>query len=259
MNTSIQKDLPPLLNPRSFDGLTTQLTNLGLRHKEFITEDDREYECCPLDNTYAIKRLRSIASKRGDSFVCLNPSNYPASDLLKHFADAGHGDKPDTTFRLEHGFKQPYEQSWKRRINENGEDDEGQELTLVIFEDDKPVGFQGFGVSIYKDDVENPMKISLTINLNLVHVIKSHRKKGYGLDLAIGCGHITNNIISALLKVVPDHTSLQVIVDSDLETSGGEMVAERIFDVIESDREHQILKCNRPTIDLLPVEYECGI
>jgi len=78
------------------------------------------------------------------------------------------------------------------------------------------------------------------------------------LDLGIGCGHITNNIISALLKVVPDHTSLKVIVYSDLETSEGEMVAKMVFDVIEGDIENQIEECNRPTVTLLPVELDCG-
>jgi len=257
MNTSSLEHASPLLNSQAFDGLPTQLTNQGLRHQEFITKEDRDYECCPMDDD-AIKKLLSIASKRGDSFVCLNPTNYPASDLLKYFADAEDADKPDTTFRLEHGIRQPYDQSWKRDVDAHGERYEGQELTLVIFEGDKPVGFQGFGFYIYRNEIEDPGKTFLTIKLDLVHVVKNQRKKGYGLDLAIGCGHITNNVISALLKALPDHTSLQVIVDSDLETSGGEMVAERIFDVIECEIEHQILKCNRPTITLLPVEFEGG-
>jgi hypothetical protein len=256
MNTSIPQDLPPQLSPRSFDGMLTQLTDLGLRHEEFITEEIREYECYPVTDSDE-KRLRSIASKRGDSFICLNPSNYSATDLINYFTAAEDADKSDSTFRLGDGFKQPYDQSWRRRIFDDGEEKEGQELTLVIFDGDKPVGFQGFEICINRNDSDDSKVVFLTIKLNLVHVIKNQRKKGYGLDLGIGCGHITNNIISALLKVVPDHTSLDVMVETELETFEGEMVAETVFDVIEGDIDNQMEECNRSTVTL-SVVFEGG-
>lgn len=263
MNITTSKESSPLLKPEHFEGLSTQLTEQGIRFDGFITKEDREFECNENSQELQESRLsylETLALLRDQSTVSINPSSHSASKLLDIFRDTEIG---ESHVSIEYGIPNKFDVSWMCASEydlEKTRYTEGQNLVLVIYENEDPIGFQSFDCRItypFKDRLAS--SFLLMIDLTLAFVLPSHRNKGYGLDLSLACGRVLSDILCALYAAVPDGAHIDVTINSDYDSDGGERMAEQIRSCLEGEVDSLVSLNSRPSVTVnRSIEMDTG-
>lgn len=246
------RDSIPLLKPEHFADLATQLTGQGIRFDGFITKEDREFECNEDSQELQESRLsylETLALLRDQSPLSINPSSHSAAKLLDIFKDS---DTTENSVSIKYGIPNLFDLSW-RCISEDvlgeTEFEEGQYLVLIIYDNDDPVGFQSFNCRIdHPLEDQHPSSFRLTFDLTLAFVLPSHRNKGYGLDLSLGCGRVASDILCALHRAVPDGSIIDITIDSDYDSEGGERMAEQIHSCLDGEVDFLVSMNSRPSV-----------
>lgn len=164
--------------------------------------------------------------------IVLNPPMPSAKDLRAQLKHAQAKALPDERFNVGYQLPDVYDRSWVRS-GSGDEDIEGQEhVALVAFSNDVAVGYAGLTVHIvHPGPREKDLSLSLSVHMVYVHPL--YRKKGFGLDLSIGCSYLCRDILRALYTAVPAHTSINVYLNADYDSHGGERFAQHVFSTLE--------------------------
>lgn len=222
------KTVSPLLKQKHFNGLSTQLTDQGLHFDTQIGPDDRAEEIFEIadgenevgDVLLELERLRPYTR------VIANPQHPSAQSLLKMLSDAQDLLVPGESISIDYGLPSEYVRQWIRERTKDGDDSEGQQMVLVAFDKDTPVGYAGFGITLLRDNDES--RIFLGHTLELVYVHPCQRGKGFGIDLSIACSRLCQDVLAATYRAAPSGYTIVPAVNADFESEGGEKFTEQL-------------------------------
>lgn len=254
MNPYKVKHLSPLLKSIHFEHLETQMTDLGIRCDTSITHEIREFECNEPDEDLQAKRLeylKALAITRDSSLISINPTTHSCKNLLEIFtADK----KGSSGINIKYGLPELFSDSWKRTLEEGNVDTEGQDLVLVVYEGNEPVGFQSFNCLIHHPDSVHSNSYDINVDLVLSYVLSAYRNKGYALDLSIGCGIVISDILYALYLAVPDSSIIKTSILADYESDGGVYMTRQIHSCVEGEVLGLRSSNERPSVELRDVQ-----
>jgi len=218
----------PLLKPKHFEGLATQLTDQGLAFDIQIGPDVRADEVFEIaDGEQEVEEvLAELEGLRPYTRVIANPPQPSAQSLLKMLCDAQESLVPDESISIDYGLPNEYVRQWIRERTKDGDDSEGQQLVLVAFDKDTPVGYAGFEITLLRDNDES--RIFLGHTLELVYVHPSQRGKGFGIDLSIACSRLCQDVLAATYRAAPFGYTIVPAVNADFESEGGERFTEQL-------------------------------
>lgn len=227
------KTITPLLKPKHFLGLDTQLNGQGLSFEVKIGAEERTEEILEIadGDQDAEEVLSEIQRLRPYTTVIVNPKTCPAGSLLKIMRDAQKSLIPEEKISISHGLPSGYDIEWSRERTTNGEDSEGQYLVLVAFDQEKPIGFAGLGINLchWRDDKQ----IYIGNSFELVYVHPAYRGKGFGIDLSIACGQLCQDIFVATYRAAPTGYTITPGIDADFESQGGERITWQLASALD--------------------------
>jgi GNAT superfamily N-acetyltransferase len=227
----MNKPKPPLLQPKHFAGLTTQLTDKGLRYETFVGQDFWKATCLQIGGNYDLDEyFNKIAASRPQSKVVLNP-NRPNAKFLLEQMKAAQSATTKESINIHYAFPIPYETHWKRLLTDEG-DSEWQKIILVVFNSGKAVGFSNIEIALNRDSIKNCIRLSFY--LHLIYVAPQHRGRGFGLDLSAACCEIGGDILTATYCAAPPNHAISILIDADYESKGGESLAENFHSFLET-------------------------
>lgn len=222
------RTVAPRLKPKHFDGLATQLTDQGLTFDIQLRPADRTEEIFDIgDGEQEVEEvLAELEELRPYTRVIANPQQPSAHSLLKMLCDAQDSLVPDESISINYGLPEEYVRQWSRECTRDGDDSEGQRMVLVAFDQDTPVGYAGFGITLLHDKDEG--QIFLGHTLELVYVHPSQRGKGFGIDLSIACSRLCQDVLIATYRAAPSGYTIVPAVNADFESEGGERFTQQL-------------------------------
>jgi GNAT superfamily N-acetyltransferase len=231
MSNALQRK--PLLQPRHFDGLVTQLSPQGLRFSFSVGPGAREGYAWELEDSMVDVEgfLARLAARRPFSKVALNPRRPSARALATRLRAAQSKELTDEPILVTYGLNESYDRKWERTCDKDGFDSEGQHLVLVAYDPVQPVGYNAWGVGVVHDSEDRRLFLSFT--LELVYVIPSRRGEGFGFDLALACGWVSGDVLEAVYRAARPGTTISSLVYADYESQGGEALTRHVKNSLE--------------------------
>lgn len=251
--TTAQKAKPTLLRSEHFEGRRTQLAGTGLSFSSNIGPDEREMLTHFRGHT--MRLMTKLDRVRPYTKVTLNPSRPSARTLSQLLSEAQKREMPNEHISISHGLPARYERAWRRGgAIEN--DSEGQQLVAVAYDPFKPVGYAGWRVALTHD--AHDKGLFLSFSLDLVYVHPRRRLEGFGLDLAIACGMVCEDILYAIYRAVPPGTKIAPQISADYESKGGERFAMNLYDSLSNLAEDLSEFGTRRSVSFDQVELDAG-
>lgn len=99
--------------------------------------------------------------------------------------------------------------------------------SFVTFQGSEPAGYFGFSIGFDRDEEY----ASFTVGLSLIHVRPQFRHFGiHGLDLSIAVAKLSTSIYLGILKKYRGKTPINVAIEADFDSLGGEKIGTLILD-----------------------------
>lgn len=246
------KRVHPLLKSEHFVDGVVSLTTKGLDFDELIGDDERR--TAGLGAAVARETLDHIAS-RASTRIILNPSNLSLSDLFETLKNAQTAHQPGEEINV--GYKLPfaYQRSWDSKIDEDGVQ-EGQMVVMTAFDPINVVGYVGLRISI--EYLPARRALYCHVRPTLIYVVPDRRGSGYGIDLSIACGMLCRDLLRAIYRAVPPHTTVSATMSVDYESKGGEAFAQYVIGEMEAAVDMLDEYGGRKTIEFGSVDLDAG-
>lgn len=220
----------PIVKPMHFSRLDLQMTSQGLTFSKQIDSQDRRDEIFDIsDGERDIEEaLTRIENHRPFTPIIVNPQSHTAFELHKYFAYAQESVDPSKRVSIKHGLPDEYVHAWKIEKTSDGALVESQQLVIVAFYENEPVGFAGISLSL---NYEAPITdVYFHQEIDLVFVHPKHRGKGFGLDLSVGCSKLCQDFLDALYQAVPAGCQINLGMSAEFTSPGGERFTRQLAD-----------------------------
>jgi hypothetical protein len=224
----------------------------GLHGEVLIGDEERRDAALWYD--FDDPRFQRFAS-RSPTRIVINPKTLPLPRLRARLDEAkGHGELNEINV----GYGLPkagaYDQTWHvEDANDNLV--ETQHVVFVAFRGKSPVGYAG--VRIFIDHIA-AREAEFRIEPLMVYVDPGHRGEGFGLDLSIATGWVATDLLHALYRAVPEHSTIACYVCAEYESNGGEAFTQQIVAELEVSSDTLCAPPKRRTVRIECVDLDAG-
>lgn len=191
------------------------------------------------------------------STVLLSPRHISPQAVIQEFA----ADPPTVLghLNLRHGLTDHKGRlSWDSPYRIRNEPDRTQiesiKSSFVTFQGAEPAGYFGFTLGFERDGGY----ASFTVGLSLIHVRPQFRHFGiHGLDLSIAVAKLSTSIYLGILKKYRGRTPINVVIEADFDSLGGEKIGNVVLDefrylqeLLQEDKTHLAMKAGEVTAEM---------
>lgn len=140
-------------------------------------------------------------------------------------------DLPGEDINVRYGLEEGLQRRWHCRWLPQDEKYESQQVVLVAFNENTPVGYIGLELAVCRPPDEQLAYVY--VEPSLVYVAPAHRGLGYGLDLSIAAGWICRDLVDATYNAVPSGSRIDGELFADYESERGEVISQYLFACLE--------------------------
>lgn len=197
-----------------------------------------------------------FSSKHVPAQITLNPQRSSFKKLLQKARAEQEKHIPHEGINIGSSDSSEFDQTFDWCDDGEGGIEGSQMLVLVALVNGMEVGYTTIFLSISR--MEDLQTLLVTLNLDMIYVFPSLRGNGYGVDLSIASSILAKDLMTAAYRsMASSKYEISFTIAADYFSTGGEQIAESIFDELEFHRVF-LSDANSSSVKLSGVVLDAG-